>query len=196
VATATENRLNVSGNPSTRHLRRPAIGALADLLVRRDRLTLLPIDPAPCLGVRIGHGATPSCPRPHATCRRSRSRSSPLSSARLRCAPHVFRVRLSHTISSFPVRHPCERERLFFGSFPTIQNSALVPLAEALVHRFPMAGPLGQITPRTSSSIAIEHGFDEQAVIFCRASHMALAARKKILDPAPVVVSQSLASHR
>jgi hypothetical protein len=54
-----------------------------------------------------------------------------------------------------------------------------------------MTDPLGAVpfTPRTASSIAVEHGFDEQAIILCRASDMAFTAREKILDPIPLVVS-------
>jgi hypothetical protein len=39
---------------------------------------------------------------------------------------------------------------------------------ESLVHGFPRAEPLGQITPRTARSIAVEHRFDEPAIVFDR----------------------------
>src|SRR6516162_2327685 len=70
-----------------------------------------------------------------------------------------------------------------------LENTAFGPSTEALMHRFPVTKPLRQVAPRTASSIAVEHGFDEQAIILCGASDMAFTARKKILDPIPLVVS-------
>jgi hypothetical protein len=65
----------------------------------------------------------------------------------------------------------------------------LGPPAEVLVHRFPVTKPLRQVTPRTASSKAVEHGFEEQAIIFRGTSDMAFTARKKIFDPIPLIVS-------
>jgi len=48
---------------------------------------------------------------------------------------------------------------------------------------------LGQITPGSPGSISVQNGFDEQSIVRRRASHMAFAARKKILDPIPLIVA-------
>src|SRR6516225_325081 len=50
-----------------------------------------------------------------------------------------------------------------------LANTAFGPSTEALMHRFPVTKPLRQGAPRTASSIAVEHGFDEQAIILCGA---------------------------
>jgi hypothetical protein len=39
-------------------------------------------------------------------------------------------------------------------------------------------------------------GFNEQAIVFCRAADMTFPTRKKIFDSIPLVVSQAVASHR
>jgi hypothetical protein len=71
----------------------------------------------------------------------------------------------------------------------TVENTALGPSAEPLMYRLPVTKSLRQVTPRTASSIAIKHRFDEQAIIFCGATHMAFTARQKIFDPVPLVIT-------
>jgi hypothetical protein len=69
------------------------------------------------------------------------------------------------------------------------ENSALRPSAEALVDDFPIAETLRKITPWNTGSIPIQNGLDEQPIICSRAADMTFAARKKILDPIPLVVT-------
>src|SRR6516162_818680 len=77
-----------------------------------------------------------------------------------------------------------------------LEDPTLGPSAEPLVHGPPLAETLGQIPPRTARSIAVEHRLDEQAIVLRRAPNMTLASRQKILDAVPLVVAQSIASHR
>src|ERR1700693_547314 len=76
-----------------------------------------------------------------------------------------------------------------------LENAALRPSAKALVHDLPVAEPRRQITPRNTSSISVENGFDEQPIVRRSATDMAFTAGQKILDPLPLVVSQSKALH-
>jgi hypothetical protein len=69
-------------------------------------------------------------------------------------------------------------------------------MVEALIDDLPVAKALGQIAPRDAGSKPEENGFDEQAIVRRRTAHMAFAAGENILDPIPLVVVQSIASHR
>jgi hypothetical protein len=77
-----------------------------------------------------------------------------------------------------------------------VKNSALRPPAEALVDDLPIAETLWKIPPRDAGPKSIQNRFDEQSVVGRRASHVAFAAGKKILDPIPLVVAQCIPSHR
>jgi hypothetical protein len=70
------------------------------------------------------------------------------------------------------------------------------PSAEALVHVLPVAEPFRQIAPGNASPVAIDHGFDKQAVVGCGHSNRTLPPRQKVLDPVPLVIAQSVAAHR
>ena len=59
----------------------------------------------------------------------------------------------------------------------TLENAALRPAAEALVHDLPVAETLRQIPPRNARPIAVKNGFDEQSVVGCIAADMAFTAR-------------------
>src|SRR5215471_3121271 len=72
----------------------------------------------------------------------------------------------------------------------TLENAALRPPTEALVDDLPIAKALREIAPKSE-----ENRLDEQSVIRRGASHMAFAAGQKILDPIPLIVAQSIASH-
>jgi hypothetical protein len=76
-----------------------------------------------------------------------------------------------------------------------LENAALRPPTEALVHDLPVAETRRQVTPRDSRSIPVKNGFDEQPVVRCIAANMAFTAGQKILYPLPLVVSQSKALH-
>ena len=71
----------------------------------------------------------------------------------------------------------------------TRENPALRPPAKALVDDFPIAETLWKITPWNAGSISIENRFDEQPIIRRRTADMAFAARQKILDPIPLIVT-------
>jgi hypothetical protein len=77
-----------------------------------------------------------------------------------------------------------------------VKNSALRLPAEALVDDLPIAETLWKISPWDAGPKSIQNRFDEQSVVGRRAAHMAFAAGKKILDPIPLVVAQSITSHR
>ena len=70
-----------------------------------------------------------------------------------------------------------------------LENTALRPSAEPLVHRFPMTETRRQITPGTAGSITIEYRFNEETIVFCRATNMTFAAGKNVLDPIPLIVA-------
>jgi len=53
---------------------------------------------------------------------------------------------------------------------------------------FPIAETLGEIAPRNAGSISV-HRFDEQPIVRRRAPDMAFAARQKIRDPVPLIVT-------
>ena len=70
-----------------------------------------------------------------------------------------------------------------------LENPALRPSAEALVDDFPISETLRKITPRNAGSIPVQNRLDEQPIIRRRAADMAFAARQKILDPIPLIVT-------
>jgi hypothetical protein len=70
-----------------------------------------------------------------------------------------------------------------------LENSAFRPAAEALVNDFEITETLRKVTPGNARPIAIQNGFDEQAIIRRRASHMPFPAGQKILDPVPLIVA-------
>ena len=76
------------------------------------------------------------------------------------------------------------------------ENAALRPSAKALVHNLPVAKSRGQITPGDPCSISVKYRVDEQPIVRGIAADMAFTAGQKILDPLPLVVSQSKALHR
>jgi hypothetical protein len=77
-----------------------------------------------------------------------------------------------------------------------LPDSGFGPSAEALVHVLPIAEVLRQIAPGDASPVAIQHGFDKQAVVGCGHSDRTLPPRQKVLDPVPLVIAQSVAAHR
>ena len=78
----------------------------------------------------------------------------------------------------------------------TLENTALTPPSKARVGILPIAEALRKIAPRNACAIAVEHGLDKEAVVRRSPANMAFAAGKKILDPFPLIVSQSIATHR
>ena len=74
-------------------------------------------------------------------------------------------------------------------------NTALRLSAEALVHDLPVAETGREITPWYPRSISVKNRIDKQSVVRCSAADMTFTARQEILDPFPLVVSQSKALH-
>lgn len=60
-----------------------------------------------------------------------------------------------------------------------------------------IAETFGEIPPRNTRPIAIQHRLDEQTIVSGGHPHVAGSAREKILDTFPLIISQCLASaHR
>ena len=70
-----------------------------------------------------------------------------------------------------------------------LENPALRPSAETLMDRFEVAETRRQITPGAPSSKSVENRFDEQSIIFRRATHVSFTPRQKILNSIPLVVA-------
>jgi hypothetical protein len=78
----------------------------------------------------------------------------------------------------------------------TFKNAALTPSSQALVSILPITEALRKIAPWNARAIAVKHGLDKQAVIRRRSPDVAFTARKKVFDPFPLIVSQSITTHR
>jgi hypothetical protein len=74
-------------------------------------------------------------------------------------------------------------------------NAALAPAPQSSVDVLPIPEPDRQVAPGNTCPIAIQHGFDKQTVICSIPADMALTARKKILDPFPLIIAQTIPSH-
>jgi hypothetical protein len=70
-----------------------------------------------------------------------------------------------------------------------LENSTLRPPAEALMDDLPIAETLWKITPWDAGSISVQNRLDEQPIVRRCAADMAFAARQKILDPIPLIVT-------
>jgi hypothetical protein len=77
----------------------------------------------------------------------------------------------------------------------TIENAALAPPAEALVRAFPGTKMRRQIAPWNACPIAVEHRVDEEPIVWRRTADMPLSPGKKILNPIPLVIAQSISIH-
>jgi hypothetical protein len=76
-----------------------------------------------------------------------------------------------------------------------LPDAGLSPAAEPLVGILPVAEALRQIAPGDPGSVAIEHRLDESTVVFGRHADMASPAWEQVLDPFPLVVTQSISCH-
>ncbi len=75
-------------------------------------------------------------------------------------------------------------------------DTRLGPAAEPPMHILPVAEALRQIAPGNAGPVAVEHGFDEPAVVRRGHSDRALPPRQQVLDPVPLVVAKPVAAHR
>src|SRR6266511_478717 len=76
-----------------------------------------------------------------------------------------------------------------------LDDTALRPSAEAFVHDLPVAETGREITPWYPCSISVKNRLDKQPVVRRSAANMTFTARQEILNPRPLVVSQSKALH-
>jgi len=75
------------------------------------------------------------------------------------------------------------------------KKAALAPSAEALVRALPGTKMRRQIAPGNARSIAIENRIDEKPIGWRRAANLPLTPGKKILDPIPLIIPQSIPIH-
>ena len=59
----------------------------------------------------------------------------------------------------------------------SLRHTALCPSAEAGMDSLPSAEALGQVAPWDASSIAVDHGIDEQTIVPGGRANMTLASR-------------------
>jgi hypothetical protein len=77
-----------------------------------------------------------------------------------------------------------------------LPHTAFGPTAEPQVDLRPITEALRQIAPRHSGTIAVQHRLDEQPIVRRRHSDRAFASRQQVLDPLPLIVTQSEPPHR
>ena len=70
----------------------------------------------------------------------------------------------------------------------SLPNTALGPPAKAGVNILPRTKSFRQIAPWYARPVTIEHRFNKQTIVPRPYTDMAIAARKKILDPTPLIV--------
>jgi hypothetical protein len=69
-----------------------------------------------------------------------------------------------------------------------LPNTGFSPAAEAAVHVLAVAEALRQIAPGDPGAIAVEDGFDEQAVVRGGHANKARPARQQVPDPFPLII--------
>jgi hypothetical protein len=75
-------------------------------------------------------------------------------------------------------------------------HPALGPAREPRMHLDRVAEALGQIAPWNASTVSVEDGIDEEPVIVGGHADRARAARQRVLDPLPLIITQCVAAHR
>jgi hypothetical protein len=68
----------------------------------------------------------------------------------------------------------------------------LGPTAEPLVGVLPIAKPLRQVAPRNSGAVAVEHRFDESAVVVGGDAHITGLAGQQVLDSLSLVIAKCI----
>ena len=69
------------------------------------------------------------------------------------------------------------------------------PATEPSVGVFPVTESFRQITPGNSRTVAIEHRFDESAIVLGSDTDMAGSPWQQVLDALPLVIAQSVPGH-
>src|SRR6516162_768591 len=82
-------------------------------------------------------------------------------------------------------RPPALREVPFIGS-----------AAEPLVSVLPVAKPFRQIAPRNSGAVAVEHRFDQAAIVVGGDADITGFAGQQILDSLRLVIAKCISVHR
>src|SRR3954454_7688485 len=67
---------------------------------------------------------------------------------------------------------------------------------EPSMHLDWIAEAFGQITPGNAGTVAVQNGLDEEPVVTCGHPDRALPAGQQVLDPVPLIITQSVAAHR
>ena len=70
------------------------------------------------------------------------------------------------------------------------------PAAEPLVGVLPVAKPFRQIAPRNSGAVAVEHRFDESAIVVGGDADITGFAGQQVLDSLPLVIAKCMPVHR
>ena len=70
------------------------------------------------------------------------------------------------------------------------------PSAVQPMHVLPIAEPLRKVAPGNACAVTIQHRLDKQPVALGRHTHMPLASRERIRELLPLVVTESIASHK
>ena len=76
-----------------------------------------------------------------------------------------------------------------------LPDPALSPTAEPAVGVLPIAESFRQIPPRDAGAVAVQHRFDESAIVLGSCADMADPPWQPVFDPLPLVVSQSISGH-
>jgi len=77
-----------------------------------------------------------------------------------------------------------------------LPHTLLGPSAEPPMGVLPITELFGQIAPRNSGPVAIDHRLDESTVVLGGYANMTDPARKQVLDPFPLIIAQSISGHR
>ena len=67
--------------------------------------------------------------------------------------------------------------------------AGLGPTAETSMDILPVSKPFGQVSPRCTGPIAIDHRFHKQSVVLRRHAHRFLSTGKEILDSFPLIIA-------
>src|SRR6201998_2418797 len=70
------------------------------------------------------------------------------------------------------------------------------PAAEPPVGVLPVAKPLRQVAPGSSGAVAVEHRFDESAIVVGGDAYITGFAGQQVLDSLPLVIAKCISVHR
>ena len=77
-----------------------------------------------------------------------------------------------------------------------LPHAFFAPAREARIRRMPIAQCLIQVAPRTASTGNPQHGLNKQTVVLRRYPAIGGFARKDILDPFLLIISEQCSGHR